>query len=38
MSEIRIRREHTLGLKKAREMALKFAEDVEQKFDMECTI
>lgn len=38
MSEIRIHREHTLGLKKARQMALKFAEDVEQKFDMECTI
>lgn len=38
MSEIRIRREHTLGLKKARDMAMKFAEDVEQKFDMECTI
>ncbi|MBN8488411.1 MAG: polyhydroxyalkanoic acid system family protein [Burkholderiales bacterium] len=38
MSEIRIRREHTLGLKKARQMVLKFAEDVEEKFDMECTL
>lgn len=38
MSEIHIRREHTLGLAKARKVALKWAEHVEKKFDMECTI
>lgn len=38
MADIRIRREHDLGLKKAREIALQWAEQVEQKFDMACTI
>lgn len=38
MSEIRIRRDHSLGLAKARQVALKWAEHVESKFEMECTI
>lgn len=38
MAEIRIRREHRLGLKRAREVAWKWAEEVEQKFDMACTV
>ncbi|WP_227651439.1 MULTISPECIES: polyhydroxyalkanoic acid system family protein, partial [Gammaproteobacteria] len=38
LAEIRIHREHDLGLKKAREIAWAWAEQVEQKFDMECTV
>lgn len=38
MADIRIHREHTLGLKKARELAWAWAEKVEEKFDMECTV
>ena len=38
MSDIKIHRDHALGLPKARKIALKWAEDVEEKFDMECTI
>lgn len=38
MAEIRIHREHALGLKKAREIAWQWAEQVEQKFDMDCTV
>lgn len=38
MPEIRIRREHSLGLAKARKVALRWAEEVEQKFDMDCSI
>ena len=38
MPDINIRREHKLGLPKARKVALKWAEEAEQKFDMECTI
>lgn len=38
MAEIRIHRDHGLGLKKAREIAWTWAEHVEQKFDMECTV
>ena len=38
MPDIHIRREHQLGLPKARKVALKWAEDVEEKFGMECTI
>jgi len=38
MPDIRIRREHNLGLAKARKIALKWAEAAEQKFEMECTI
>jgi len=38
MPDIRIRREHKLGLAKARKIAWQWAEHVEQKFDMECTV
>ena len=38
MSEIRIRREHTLGLAKARKIAWQWAEQVEQKFGMACSV
>ncbi len=38
MPDIRIHRKHALGLPKAREVAWKWAEQVEQKFDMECTV
>jgi putative polyhydroxyalkanoate system protein len=38
MPDIKIHREHALGLAKARKVALKWAEDVEKDFDMECTI
>jgi putative polyhydroxyalkanoate system protein len=36
--DIRIRREHSLGLAKARKVAWTWAEQAEQKFDMECTV
>jgi putative polyhydroxyalkanoate system protein len=38
MPDIKIHREHALGLAKARKIALKWAEDVEKDFDMECTM
>ena len=38
MSDIKIHRDHSLGLPKARKIALKWAEDVEKDFGMECTI
>ena len=38
MPDIRIHREHKLGLAKARKIAWAWAEQVEQKFDMECTV
>ena len=38
MADIRIHREHKLGLAKAREVAWAWAEDVEKRFDMECTV
>jgi putative polyhydroxyalkanoate system protein len=38
MPDINIHREHTLGLAKARKVAWAWAEEVEQKFDMECTV
>ena len=38
MSDIHIHRDHQLGLTKARAVALQWAEEVEAKFDMECTI
>jgi putative polyhydroxyalkanoate system protein len=37
MADIHIHRKHTLGLAKARDIAFKWAEDVEQKLDMACT-
>ena len=38
MPDIHILREHDLGLAKARKVALQWAEDAEQKFEMECTL
>lgn len=38
MPDIRIQRKHALGLAKAREIAWQWAEEVEKKFDMECTV
>ncbi|WP_293606632.1 polyhydroxyalkanoic acid system family protein [Polaromonas sp. UBA4122] len=37
MADIQIQREHTLGLAEARKIAFKWAEQVEEKFDMKCT-
>jgi putative polyhydroxyalkanoate system protein len=36
--DIRIHRDHTLGLAKARKVAWQWAEQAEQKFDMACTV
>jgi len=38
MADIRIHRKHALGLTKAREVAWQWAEEVEKKFDMECSV
>ena len=38
MPDIRIHRQHKLGLAKARKVAWAWAEDVEKKFDMACTV
>ena len=38
MPDIRIHREHQLGLAKARKVAWAWAEHAEQKFDMECSV
>lgn len=38
MADINIHRKHALGLPKARKIAWQWAEDVEKKFDMECTV
>ena len=38
MPDIRIHRKHKLGLAKAREVAWAWAEEVEKKFDMDCTV
>lgn len=38
MPDIRIHREHALGLPKARKVAWQWAEDVEKNFDMQCTV
>ncbi len=38
MAEIKIHREHSLGLAKARKVAWQWAEEVEKKFDMECGV
>lgn len=37
MAILHIRREHALGLLAARKLAFKWAEQVEEEFDMECT-
>jgi putative polyhydroxyalkanoate system protein len=38
MPDIRIHRDHSLGLAKARQVAWDWAEQAESKFDMECTV
>lgn len=38
MADIRIHREHRLGLPKARKVAWQWAEDVEKDFGMACTV
>jgi putative polyhydroxyalkanoate system protein len=38
MPDIHIHRDHALGLAKARKIAWTWAEEVEAKFDMECTV
>jgi len=38
MPDIRIRRDHTLGLAKARKIAMQWAEEVEHKFGMQCSV
>lgn len=38
MADIHIHRDHALGLQKAREIAWQWAEQVEEKFGMECTV
>ena len=38
MADIHIHRDHSLGLPRARKVALQWAEQAEAEFDMECTI
>ena len=38
MADINIHRDHHLGLAKARKIAWQWAEEVEARFDMECTV
>lgn len=38
MSDLNVRREHSLGLARARKVAWKWAEHVEKKLEMECTV
>ena len=38
MPDIRIHRDHALGLSEARKIAWQWAEEVEARFDMECTV
>ncbi|MFO1270047.1 MAG: polyhydroxyalkanoic acid system family protein [Rubrivivax sp.] len=38
MPDLRIHREHALGLERARKVAWKWAEEAEKKFGMECTV
>jgi putative polyhydroxyalkanoate system protein len=38
MPDIRIHRQHSLGLAKARKVAWAWAEEVERKFGMECSV
>lgn len=38
MADIHIHRDHQLGLSKARKVAWDWAEQVEEKFDMACTV
>lgn len=38
MADLHLRRDHNLGLARARKVALKWAEHVEKKLEMECTL
>lgn len=38
MSDIHVHRDHQLGLPRAREIAFSWAEELEQRFGMDCTI
>ncbi|UCH18726.1 MAG: polyhydroxyalkanoic acid system family protein [Burkholderiales bacterium] len=38
MTDIRIHRKHELGLAQARKVAWRWAEEVEKKFDMQCSV
>lgn len=38
MPDINVRRDHSLGLARARKVAWKWAEHVEKQYDMECTV
>lgn len=38
MPDIKIHRDHSLGLPRARKVAWEWAEQAEAKFDMECTV
>lgn len=38
MADLHIRRDHQLGLPQARKIAWQWAEEVERKFDMACTV
>lgn len=38
MPDLKIHRPHSLGLARAREVAWKWAEEAEHKFDMSCTV
>jgi len=38
VADIRIHRDHHLGLARARKIAWNWAEEVEKNFDMECTV
>jgi len=38
MADLKLRREHDLGLARARKVALRWAEHVEKKLEMECTL
>jgi putative polyhydroxyalkanoate system protein len=38
MADINIHREHALGLTRARKIAWQWAEEVEQRFGMECSV
>lgn len=38
MAHIRLHRDHQLGLAKARKVAWQWAEQVEEEFDMDCTV
>ena len=38
MADIQIHRDHQLGFARAREIAFAWAEEVERRYDMECTV